>query len=177
MIRQDLKRTDGDITGVTDLMTGRESASDPRAPATKTIALLNQSGINIKDYIRIYLPSFNLFIEKLFALYYQMSKEGRKFKVQSHSKDVTGSNVFDDISRDQLLARTTVQARAAAFAFDKINEANTDMGAYQIVSENPYLLTQPKVQFEALRTLLTAKGGKWKAFADKMLDPQQFEEQ
>lgn len=177
MIRQDLKRTDGDITGVTDLMTGRESASDPRAPATKTIALLNQSGINIKDYIRIYLPSFNLFIEKLFGLYYQMSKEGRKFRVQRSSQEVTGGNVFDDITRDQLLARTTVQARAAAFAFDKVNEANTDMGAYQIVSTNPYLLTQPKVQFEALRTLLTAKGGKWKAFADKMLDPEQFNEQ
>ena len=177
LIRQDLKRTDGDITGVTDLMTGRESQTDPRAPASKTIALLNQSGINIKDYIRIYLPSFNLFIEKLFALYYQMSKEGKKFRVNAKGKEVTGSDgLFNDISRDQLIARTTVQARASAFAFDKVNEAQADMNAYGMVSTNPYLMTQPELQFEALRTVLSAKGGKWKAFAEKMLDPKQFEE-
>lgn len=177
-ISQILKKLDSDVTGVTDLMTGRESQSDPRAPATKTIALLNQSGINIKDYIRTYLPSFNEFVSNILGLYYQMSQEGRKFKVGRHSAQVTGQNPFATISRDSMIARTNVQARAASFAFDKNNEKQENMLALQMILTNPYLMRNPQVVYEATKLALSSQSPLWKNFAQsKLPSPEEFNKQ
>ena len=51
-----------------------------------------------------------------------MSHEGRKYKVGIKSTKVTGQDAFAEISRDEMVAKTTIQARASAFAFDKNNE-------------------------------------------------------
>jgi len=70
--------------------------------------------------------------------------------------------------------RTTVQSRAASFAFDKANEAQKAMAAYQVVMGSPYLAMQPQVQFETLKALMETFGGKWKAMSDKILSPEDF---
>ena len=174
-IKQMLQKQDSDVSGVTDLMTGRESQSDPRAPATKTIALLNQSGINIKDYIRIYLPSFNEFVGNVLGLYYQMSQEGRKFQVGSRAKRVSGVDPFIMIRRDEMVAKTTIQARASAFAFDKANEKNENMAALQLIMANPYLMQNPEVQFKAVKIALESWSPMWKNFAMTSLpSPEEF---
>ena len=174
-IKQMLQKQDSDVSGVTDLMTGRESQSDPRAPATKTIALLNQSGINIKDYIRIYLPSFNEFVGNILGLYYQMSTEGRKFQVGNRAKRVSGANPFLMIRRDEMVAKTAIQARASAFAFDKMNEKNENMAALQIIQMNPYLMQNPEVQYEAVKIALESWSPMWKNFAQsKVPSPEEF---
>lgn len=170
-----LKRIDSDVSGVSDLMTGRESPSDPRAPATKTMALLNQSGVNVKDYITIYIHSFNILMSNLLALYYQMSREERKFRVNERSSQVTGGNPFSGIKRDMMVARTTIQSRAASFAFDKINEKNENMAAFQLLSTSPYAMTQPAVQFEALKLLMRSWSPAWKNLSDTLLSPQDFD--
>ena len=164
-LKQMLAKQDSDVSGVTDLMTGRESQSDPRAPATKTIALLNQSGINIKDYIRIYLPSFNEFVGNVLGLYYQMSQEGRKFQVGTRAKRVSGQDPFLMIRRDEMIAKTTIQARASAFAFDKANEKNENIMALQTIQTNPYLMGIPEVQYQAVKTTLESFSPLWKNFA------------
>ena len=174
-LKQILQKQDSDVSGVTDLMTGRESQSDPRAPATKTLALLNQSGINIKDYIRVYLPSFNEFVGNVLGLYYQMSQEGRKFQVGARAKRVSGVNPFSMIRRDEMIAKTTIQARAAAFAFDKVNEKNENMAALQLVQTNPYLMQNPRVQYEAVKIALESWSPMWKNFAaSKLPSPEEF---
>jgi hypothetical protein len=137
--------------------------------------LLNQSGINIKDYIRVYLPSFNEFVGNVLGLYYQMSQEGRKFQVGARAKRVSGENPFAMIRRDEMIAKTSIQARAAAFAFDKANEKNENMAALQMVQANPYLMQNPKVQYAAVKIALESWSPMWKNFAaSKLPTPEEF---
>lgn len=178
MLIEFLQKIDADVTRVSDLQaSGQSSMLDPQAPAAKTIALLQQSGIGIKDYIRTFLPSFNITCTMLLQLYYQMSQEGKKYKIRRKTESVTGEDVFGQISRDEMMAKTTVQARASAFVFDKAAEKQEAMAGYQIVSSNPYLMQQPKIQYESIKILLQSLGGRWGNLADKMPSPEEFDQQ
>lgn len=172
-----LRRDDSDTTKVSDYTSGRESTLDPTAPASKTLALLQQSGLGIKEYIRTFLPSFNLFCTMLLQIYYQMSQEGRKYKVRRKSESVTGSDPFQSISRDEMIVKTNVQARASSFVFDKINEKQEAMAGLNMVMTNPYLITQPEVLFESITIAMDTLGGRWKNLSDKVLSPEKFKQQ
>lgn len=178
-LSQLLKKQDSDISGVSDLMTGRESPTDPSAPASKTIALLQQSGINIKDYIRTYIPSFNWLIGDVMLLYYQMAQEeGKKFRIRRKSEDVTGVNAFASISRDEMIAKTNIQSRAASFAFDKINEKQENLAMYQVLSADPYAMQLPNLKYNTLKTLMTSWSPRWKNIAETDLpSPEEFQKQ
>ena len=170
-----LQRNDDAVSGVNQGMSGRENPSDPHAPASKTIALLNQSSINIKDYIRNFLPSFNIFVGNILQLYYQMSSEGRKFRVAWASKRVTGKNPFDLITRDQMVARTNIQSRAAAFCFDKAMEKQEATLALQGLMANPIVQTMPDVIYKALKIWLKKQGNEWYNFAeDDLMSQDEF---
>lgn len=171
-----MKRIGSDVSRVSDLITGGESNLDPSAPATKTIAMLEQSGIGIRDYIRMLKPSFDEFASQLLQLYYQMSTEDRAYRIRKKSKGVTGSDAFANIAREDMSVRTVVQSRVATFAFDKVNETQKAMAAYQIVNSNPYLAQQPEVKFMALKTLLESFGGKWKTLSDSILNESDFKD-
>lgn len=172
------QRMDSNATGINDAAsTGQNDPTDPTAPASKTIALLQQSGINIKDYISCFLPSFNIMITNVFQLYYQMSQEGRKYKIRRKSEGVTGADVFANISRDDLIAKTNVQARAASFAFDKINEKREAIAGLQLVQSNSYLAQIPKAQYDALLIALSTLGPRWKNLADSLPSPEEFNKQ
>ena len=172
-----MQRNDDYVTGVQPGMSGRENPSDPHAPAAKTIALLNQASINIRDYIKEFLPTFEMFISSVLQLYYQMSGEGRRYRVQWAAKEVTGHNPFETITRDQLVARTNIQSRAAAFCFDKTLEKQEAMMAYQAIMQNPIVQTMPDVQFKAFKIFLRKNGNEWYDFAqDELPSPKEFEQ-
>lgn len=179
MLDQLLQRQDSDVTGVNDAAaSGRNDPTDPTAPAAKTIALLQASGINIKDYIRTFLPSFNLFISSVLQLYYQMSQEGRKYKVQLRSGQVVGDDPFKSISRDEMVAKTNIQARASAYVFDKANEKVEAVTAYNVVRGDSIAIQQPMVQYKALMQVLNTLGPRWKNISDKdLLSPEEFQQQ
>jgi hypothetical protein len=173
-----LKRIGSDVSRVTDLITGGESELDPRAPASKTIALLQQSGMGIKDYIRSFLPSFNILARDILQLYYQMSTEDRAYRVRAKGKQVTGKDVFQTIRREEMVVHTNIQSRASSFAFDKVMEKKESMAAYQLVMQNPYTMRQPKVLYKALKTFLSTFGGRWKVLGDvDLLSPEDFDKQ
>lgn len=177
VLAETLKRGDSDVTRVSDLTSGRESVVDPNAPASKTLALLEQSGLGIKEYIRTLTPSFNILCTMILQIYYQMSQEGRKFRVRRKAETVTGGDPFGSISRDEMIVKTVVQARAASFVFEKSNEKREAVAALQIVNSSPYLVSQPPVLFEALKIVLATFGQKWDNLSDKILDPEKFQQQ
>jgi len=178
VLMEKLKRIDSDVSRVSDLTTGAESALDPTAPASKTLALLQQSGIGIKDYIRVFLPSFNVFVSMILQLYYQMSHEDKEYKVISKAGEVTGENPFAAISRDEMMTKTNVQSRAAAFAFDKMNEKREALAAYQTVMGDPYARQQPRLLYKALKTLLDTFGDRWQAISDtELASPEEFQQE
>jgi hypothetical protein len=178
IIMEKAKRIGSDVSRVTDLITGGESKTDPNAPAQKTAMLLQQSGIGIRDYIRVFLPSFNIFASYLLQLYYQMNTEDRKYRIRQKGKQVTGQDVFADIKREEMIVKTNIQSRATAFAFDKANEKREALAAYQTVMADPYAAQIPMIKFKALKTLLSTFGTRWKTLADTDLpNPEQLNQQ
>lgn len=174
VLLEKMKRIGSDVSRVSDLVTGGASEIDPSAPASKTIALLQQSGVGIKDYILNFLPSFNIFAGNLLQLYFQMSTDDRAYRIRAKSKQVTGKDIFQTIKREEMVIRTNVQSRAAAFAFDKVNEKREGMAAYTLITNNPYAMRQPKILFEALKTFLNTFGGVWKGLGEKLPSPEEF---
>jgi hypothetical protein len=74
-----------------------------------------------------------------------------------------------------MVLRTVVQSRAATFAFDKAQEKQISMAAYQVVMTNPYAMRQPKLLYKALKTVLSDFGGKWKTLSDTdLVSPEEF---
>lgn len=174
-ILQHLSKLDDDRTGVSSYMTGKESPTDPSAPAAKTAMLLEQSGINISDYINCLLPSFNKIGEIILQLTYQMSKKGRKIATR-----VTGGDPFEMISRDEMVAKTNIQSRAAGFAFDKVNEKRENLALFQLMF--PILaqsqLGTPEGVYTLAKTLIQSWSPLWKNKVDQLLpEPQQFQQE
>lgn len=173
-----MKRIGSDVTRVSDLITGGDSELDPNAPASKTIALLQQSGVGIKDYIKTLLPSFNQCAGNLLQMYYQMSTDDRKFRIRTKGKQVTGKDIFGDIKREEMIVRTNIQSRAASFAFDKLMEKKEAMAAYQLIMGNPYTARQPEVLYKALKIFLSTFGGRWHTLGEVDLpSPEEFSQQ
>ena len=173
-----LKKGDDDVSGVSGLMSGRESEVDPRAPASKTIALLEQSSINIKDYIRVYLPGFNVLATNILQLYYQMATDSRKYRMRKNVSSVAGNNAFEQISRDEMVAKTTIQSRAASFVFEKVNEKKENMAIYQILKSDPYAQQIPELQYKALKELMRSWSARWKYASETALPtPEEFQQQ
>lgn len=170
-----LARMDDDRTGISSLMTGKESPMDPTAPAAKTAMLLEQSGINISDYINCLLPSFNMVGQIILQLTYQMAKEGRPFRHKQLAGQVTGGDPFDTIGRDEMVAKTNIQSRAAAFAFDKINEKRENLALFQTFRQDPIVAQDPEQIYTLARTLIQSWSPLWKNKVDHVIsDPETF---
>lgn len=166
-IMQYLVQGDDDVTGVSSLMSGRESPVDPTAPASKTMALLKQSGIVIEDYIMAILPSFNELAYILLQIYYQMSKEGRQYI--PNPERVVGENPFAMISRNDMIARTNIQCQAYAFDFDKLNEKTEDVSLMQLIRGEPLIAQNPEAVYYLLKNVIQNWSVKWKNIVDKIL--------
>lgn len=171
-----LSKFDADSTGITDAAsTGANDPTDPTAPGTKTIALLKQSGINISDYIACLVPSFNKIGEIILGLTYQMTQEGRPFKQRQRQQQVVGGPVFAEITRDQMIAKTNIQSRAAGFDFDKINEKRENLALFQILRMDP--LVPPSGVYAMAKFLVQSWSPLWKNKVDEILpDPQTFQQ-
>ena len=172
-----MKRIGDDVSRVSGQISGGESALDPSAPASKTMALLQQSGIGIKDYIDVFIPSFDQWAGDILQLYYQISPNDRKFKIRSKGKQVTGGDVFGSISRDEMVMKTNVQSRAASFVFDAMNEKREALAAYQTINADPYAQQQPTLRFKSLENVLKTFGGIWKTLAETdLMSPEEFKQ-
>lgn len=173
------QRVDGNVTGINDsAATGANDPTDPNAPAHKTIALMQASGINIEDYIETTLPSFNILCTNTFQLYYQMSNEDRKYRVRRKAQGVVGDNPFKTITRDQLIAKTSVESRAAGFVFEKAQARQDATLGLQAVLTNPYTSRIPQVQYKALLTYLETLGPRWRTFSESDLPtPEELDKQ
>lgn len=170
-IMQFMKYTDEEVTQSSSGMSGKESPFDPTAPASKTIALLKMAGIGIDEYIASITPSFNQIAYVLLQLYYQMSTEGRKYKVRPER--VVGNNPFAELSRNDMIARTNIQAQAYAYDFDKLEAKKEDYALYQILRVEPVFNQNPEAVYHLLRTVVKSWSQKWSNNIEKLLPPMQ----
>lgn len=162
-----LKRNDDDVTGHTSLMTGQESPIDPDAPATKTLALLKQSGINVEDYIYFLLPAFNTIGQILLQMYFQISQTSVSYvKISAMA---SGGDPFGQITRAEMMAKTKIQAQAANFNFDEMNEKRENVALYSIVRQEPLVASNPQAVYFLLKHIIKSWSGKWRKEVDKIL--------
>ena len=166
-LMQYLKQDDEDATRVSSGMSGKESPVDPHAPAAKTIALLKQSGVDINDYIQAFAPSFNLVGAYLLQLYYQISKEGRKFRL--NSERMGKDKLFGEISRAEMIARTNIQCLATSFSFDKLNEKREDIALYQVLRQELIVARNPEAVYFLLKNIVKGWSPKWRNLVDRLL--------
>ena len=175
-----LAKQDDDRTGISSLTTGKESPTDPTAPAAKTAMLLQQSGINVSDYINCLLPSFNRIGEIILQMTYQMSRKSKSYRQRQMQGKVVGGEIFGEISRDDMIAKTNIQSRAAGFDFDKINEKRENLALFQLMY--PILsqtgLGSPEAVYTLARTLVQSWSPLWKNKVDQIIiDPAQFQQE
>lgn len=171
-----LGREDGEVSGVNQLMTGQESRLDPTAPAAKTLALLQQSGINIEDFIEVLAPSAARDADIILQLYFQMSEEGEKYAPKPER--VVGSNPFKTLSRQDMIARTNIQSRAKSFNFDEMNEKQEDLALYSTIRQEPIIMRNPQAVYVILKHIIRGWSRKWKNLVDQILPPlEQFQQQ
>lgn len=115
----------GEKSHITHGMTGKESPTDPSAPASKTLALLGEGNFNFKMYINTLAKSFNEIGYMELAMYHQMEKESIDYRGKDRK--------FDEITRDELVAKTEIQTQALAFAVDKLREKTELIAFYQLM--------------------------------------------
>jgi hypothetical protein len=161
-IIQYLLKQDDDVTGVSSLMTGRESPTDPRAPAIKTMALLKQSGLNIESFVKTALPSFNEIAVVLLALYYQMTEDSKAFLTRKTVQDLTNSDPFKRITRQQMVAKTNIKSQAYAFALDKIQEKQENIALYSVLRSEIAARGDAESLDNLVRALLESWSPQWK---------------
>lgn len=169
-ILQYLKQGVSDKTGISSgSISGRADPLDPNAPARKTAMLLQESNKNMRAYVFAIGPAFNTTGEILLQMYYQISKEGRKFK--QRRSEQANQMPFAEISRAELGAHSIIEVRAYQFDFDKQNEKQIDLAFYQIVRQEPLVAGEPESVHLLLKNLMKSWSPKWKHLVNQMLPP------
>jgi len=175
---QYLIQGDDDVSGVSQLFGGRESPLDPKAPAAKTLALLERSGLNVKEYIQELLPSFNEIAYVMLALYYQMAQEGVKYMVSPERVVGNDPKIFGLLTRSDMAAKTNIQANAIAFNFERHNEKVEDLALYQTIRPELLIARNPDAVYMLLKNLIKSWSKKWANLVDSILPPlEQFKQE
>jgi len=166
-LMQFMLQAQDDASGVTSLMSGRESPLDPSAPASKTLALLQQSGINIKEYIQTMAPAFNRDGEILFAMYYQMNEDGVRYRVSPDREGEEGP--FSTLTRQDIMSKSNIQTMALAFDFDQLNSQKVDLALYQTLRLEPLFAADPNQVYFALKTIIKGFSPKWRRLYSQLI--------
>jgi len=166
-LAQTLTRQEDDVSGVQGNITGRESELDPTAPGNKTLALLRQSGINIEEYIENMLPMFNMLANAILQITYHITEEGRRYS--KRDKSGKPEDIFGDISREDMVARTNIQSQAMSFAFDELNEKRENLALYSTIRFDPLVARNPEAVYKILKAIIKAWSPKWKNLVDQIL--------
>jgi hypothetical protein len=156
------ERMADDATGVSSAtLSGRSDPIDPDAPAKKTMALRDETNINVKSYIMNLLPSFQELCYQLLQLTGQF-KDKTEFKRKREA--VVGAKPIT-ITAEQCRTRTNLTPNAYSFEFDKVNEKRLNLSLAQLFTTNPIfapVLQQSPKSVQALgKKLIKSWSNEW----------------
>ena len=148
-------------------LSGRADPTDPDAPAQKTMMLLKESNLNIKDFILCLVPSFQEMAYQILQLFAQF-KGTAKYKL----KYAVGEEKAFEITPEQLRLRTNVTPMATTFAFDKLNEKRENLALTTSLTTNPmaqkFLANAPQAQWRLFHILIKSWSDKWNQKVDEV---------
>jgi hypothetical protein len=170
---RELGQEGGDVSGVSDAWaTGKADPVDPSAPAQKTRDLLQQAGVNIRDYIRVFARTFNELGNVFIQMYYQRNQKSFRYK-----RTRRGENDLKEIARSDMAAKVHYQTRALAFDADKLNAKREDVAIWQIIRGEPLFAQNEEAVYHALKMMVKGWNTRWKNSVDKILPPlEQFKQ-
>jgi hypothetical protein len=172
---QYLSQEDDGATGVSSGMSGQQTPLDPRAPASKTMALLKMSGVDIEAYINSIVPSFNLDGEILLQLYYQIAQDGISYRLSPDR--AKPDNPFAILTRSEMIAKTNIQVQATNFNFEKSQEKQENLALYQTFRGDPIVSNNPMAVYAMAKALIKSWSPKWSNMIDSILpQPEQFKQ-
>lgn len=175
-LRQEVTRSADDLSRSSSLRTGRESPMDPSAPASKTAMLLQESGKGMKDYIDEVSKGFNTLARLILLMYAEISQEGVEY-IPRRMAQTTGEPP-QRISRAVLVARTTIQAQAYTYDFNKLNEKRESLAFYQMMKDEMLVASNPQGWYHIVKTLIKTWSPAWRNALEKILpDPEEFAQQ
>ena len=149
----------GELTsGAVQNLSGLESARDPQAPATKTIAQTTQAMMRVNRYITTFASSLVELGFQTVELYYQFAPRGLVFRVIGND----GAAAFPQITRQDLRLRADLYPHAnfGALAQDKERAETIEFG--KLALEFPEIKESPLKRMHVLEMMLDAGGPLWR---------------
>ena len=168
LLYQQLWRIGDDISVLSSLRTGRESPLDPTAPASKTVALLEESGKGAKDYVLEMSKGFTIDANCVLKMYYEISQADQLY-ISRRAGRVTGKgDPFKKISRAEMIAKTSIQSLAHTFDFDKVNSKREKVAWWSIVRQEPLFANNPESVLAGLKMITKGWSQDLKNVADQL---------
>ncbi len=128
-------------SGVTQNLSGLESARDPDAPGNKTLAFIQQAYVRMGKYLATLGWSLSELGFQVCELYYQFSPEGRQYRVVGPE----GMPVFERISRPEL------RMRADFYPHGSTATLNPERVKQEVLDMVTLLMKSPDVAQSALK--------------------------
>lgn len=176
-----MRQEGAEISGVNEsFATGRADPIDPTAPASKTIALLERSGINVKQYIKRILPSMNEVANVIMQMYFQkfQSVQKKEMKYRVSADRAKEGQMFAVMTRDQMSAKTNAQSQALAFDFNKMNQRKETVALWQMLRSEPTLARNPWAIYQLGKKVIGSFGYYWKNnLSNVWPTPEEFQKQ
>lgn len=149
-----MRRQADEETQTTSLQSGRESPTDPSAPAAKTIALLQQVEPNTKEYLRSLEPGFRQLGTWVLWLLYQGKRLG-------WIDELPGFPGVPDELLPELAKQ--LQPRALLFEFDRASRLQTNNMVLGWISK-----LAPQAVPHALRVAISQTNSQWSRLVDTL---------
>ena len=153
---------------ISSAQSGKESMIDPKASGRKTQLLMQQTQLNIGDYVRYLKKPLEQTAAIVLQIYFQMSREGRKYKPDS--KDIVGgSSVFRTIEKSEMIARSNIESRVTSYDFDKLQEKNEALTMWEMFRQDPIFNRRSESVLNMGRKIFKIMGRSWQDNVDLYL--------
>jgi hypothetical protein len=125
-------RIGDDLTSITELMTGRESSSDPKAPAAKTQMLLERSDEGMSEMTKTFVEGWVEMSFQIIELYSQYGTAGKEFRILNEE----GEMAFDT-APDDLRVRPDMEPHGGEVMFTQTGKRDTLIALAQFLQQDP----------------------------------------
>ena len=171
ILDQSLSQLGGELTGVSDLRSGKQTPLDPNAPGNKTAMLLQASSKDVKDYVDEFINGFNIDAQIILKMYYEMNQDEQEY-LERRQRGVTGAEP-KKIGKEAMIARTSIQSQAMSYDFDKLNAKREDLAMNAFLENQSIIINNPEANYERIKVVMASFSQKWKNAMDKILPPLQ----
>jgi len=129
-------RMGDDVSGLSELLTGRESSGDPNAPGNKTAMLLGETDDTMSEYLETFLIGWNEMVYQICELYSQYGTQGKEFRVINEA----GEPSFE-AAPDDLRVRPDMESHGGEAMFSRSGQKQAILGLMAGLKDDPIVMS------------------------------------